>query len=171
MAEDRSLRPDPEMIPQLLDTYGDRLLRLCTLYLRDIHLAEDALQDTMLRAWRARDTFRGDSGAATWITHIAVNVCRDYLRSPWKRRRAPAEELDTLFAPADDPQVDDTLPHAVMSLSRPLREVVILYYYQELKAREIADMLHLPISTVTARLSRAREQLRHTLKGWYYDEE
>ncbi|MCQ5130765.1 sigma-70 family RNA polymerase sigma factor [Butyricicoccus faecihominis] len=171
MAEDRSQRPDPEMIPQLLDTYGDRLLRLCTLYLRDIHLAEDALQDTMLRAWRARDTFRGDSGAATWITHIAVNVCRDYLRSPWKRRRAPAEELDTLFAPADDPQVDDTLPHAVMSLSRPLREVVILYYYQELKAREIADMLHLPISTVTARLSRAREQLRHTLKGWYYDEE
>lgn len=159
------------MLPRLLDTYGDRLLRLCTLYLRDIHLAEDALQDTMLRAWRARDTFRGDSGAATWITHIAVNVCRDYLRSPWKRRRAPAEELDTLFAPTDDPQLDDTLPHAVMNLSRPLREVVILYYYQELKAREIADMLHLPISTVTARLSRAREQLRHVLKGWYYDDE
>lgn len=87
MAEDQSRQPDTELIPQLLDAYGDRLLRLCTLYLRDVHLAEDALQDTMLRAWRARDTYRGE-GDVTWITQIAVNVCKDYLRSPWKRRRA-----------------------------------------------------------------------------------
>ena len=68
-------------------------------------------------------------------------MCKSYLRSPWKRRRAPAEELDKLLAPADDPQVDDTLPHAIMALPRPYREVIILHYYQELKAREIADIL------------------------------
>lgn len=106
----------------------------------------------------------------TWVTRIAINVCKSYLRSPWKRRRAPAEELDRLFADTDAPQVDDTLPRAIMALSRPYREVIILYYYQELKAREIADILHVDVSTVTARLSRARKQLREALKGWYYDE-
>ena len=66
--------------------------------------------------------------------------------------------------------MDDTLPRAILALSRPYREVIILHYYQELQAREIADILHVDISTVTARLSRARNKLRESLKGWYYDE-
>lgn len=161
---------DEDGLARLLDSWGDRLLRLCTLYLKDVHLAEDAVQETLIRAWQNAGAFRGESSETTWITRIAVNVCKSYLRSPWKRRRAPAEELEALFVPADDMQVDDTLPRAILSLSRPYREVVILYYYQELKAREIAALLHLPVSTVTARLSRARAKLRDALKGWYYDE-
>ena len=157
-------------LERLLREHGDRLLRLCTLYLKDVQLAEDAVQDTMLRAWRAADGFRGDCSELTWLTRIAVNVCKGYLRSPWKRRRVPAEALDTLEAPPLKTDVDDTLPRAVMALSRPLREVVILYYYGELRAREIAALLHVPVSTVTVRLSRARAQLRDALKGWYYDE-
>lgn len=155
---------------RLLDDWGDRLLRLCTLYLKDAHLAEDAVQETLIKAWRNADKFRGEGSELTWITRIAINVCKSYLRSPWKRRHAPAEELDALFASTDDPQVDDTLPRAILALSRPYREVIILYYYQELKAREIADVLHVDVSTVTARLSRARKMLREALKGWYYDE-
>ena len=161
---------DEDGFARLLDEQGNHLLRLCALYLKDIHLAEDAVQETLLRAWRRADQFHGEGNETTWITRIAINVCKDYLRSPWKRRRAPVEELDALFAPADDPQIDDTLPRAILNLSRPYREVVILYYYQELKAREIADILHIRVSTVTARLSRAREQLRTCLKGWYYEE-
>ena len=161
---------DGDGFARLLDDWGDRLLRLCTLYLKDVHLAEDAVQETLLKAWRNADRFHGQSSEITWITRIAINVCKSYLRSPWKRRRAPAEELEQLFAPSDDPAVDDTLPHAIMALSRPYREVILLYYYQELKVREIADILGVDVSTVTARLSRARKQLREALKGWYYDE-
>ena len=161
---------DEDGFARLIDDWGDRLLRLCTLYLGDVHLAEDAVQETLLKAWRNADRFRGTGSEMTWITRIAINVCKSYLRSPWKRRRVSADELDRLFADTGDPQVDDTLPRAIMALSRPYREVIILYYYQELKAREIADILHVDVSTVTARLSRARKQLREALKGWYYDE-
>ena len=161
---------DEDGFARLLDDWGDCLLRLCTLYLKDVHLAEDAVQETLLKAWRKADTFRGGGSETTWVTRIAINVCKSYLRSPWKRRRAPVEELDTLFSDTGDPQVDDTLPRAIMALARPYREVIILYYYQELKTREIADILHVDVSTVTARLARARKQLREALKGWYYDE-
>ena len=161
---------DEEGFVRLLDDWGDRLLRLCTLYLKDVHLAEDAVQETLLKAWRHADTFRGGGSEMTWITRIAINVCKGYLRSPWKRRREPADIMDQLPAPAAGLR-DDTLPKAIMRLSRPYREVILLHYYQQLKAREIAQLLHIPLSTVTVRLSRARQQLRDELKGWYYDEE
>lgn len=105
-----------------------------------------------------------------WNRHVYKRTGRALVSAGRGQPRAPAEELDKLLAPADDPQVDDTLPRAIMALPRPYREVIILHYYQELKAREIADILHINVSTVTARLSRARNMLRESLKGWYYDE-
>ena len=56
---------DESALAGLLDAYGDRLLRMCTLYLKDAHLAEDAVQDTLLRAWRAADGARRMAFAAT----------------------------------------------------------------------------------------------------------
>ena len=154
-----------------LEQYGDRLLRMCTLYLKDPYLAEDAVQDALLRAYRAWPSFRGDSTELTWLTGIAINVCRSYLRSPWKRRRVAAEAMDGLLAGGELRLPDDTLPRAIMALPRKYREVVLLHYYQELKAREIAALLGLSVSGVTVRLARARAQLKDALKGWYYDED
>ena len=92
----------------LLEEHGDHLLRLCTLYLGDRSQAEDAVQDTFLRALRAWPGFRGDCAVETWL---------------------------------------------------------------EWKAWEIAQRLHVPDSTVTVRLSRARGLLKERLKGWYYEQE
>ena len=65
---------------------------------------------------------------------------------------------------------DDTVLQAVCALPNKLREVVLLYYFQELSTPEIAKMLHLPRNVITARLSRARTRLKTDLKGWYFDE-
>ena len=152
---------------RLLDAYGDTLLRLCLLYLGDQALAEDAVQETFLRALRAWPHFRGESSEETWLTRIAINVCKNELRSPWRRRRAPAESLDTLAVEGPDPE-DDTLVRAVSHLPLKYREVVVLYYYREWSTTQIAQRLGISVSTVTVRLSRARKMLHERLEGWYY---
>ena len=155
---------------RLLEEEGDRLLRMCALYLKDPALAEDAVQDAFVRAMQAWPRFRGECSERTFLVRIAVNVCKNYLKSPWHRRRAPAQALEAVPAQAEE-LPDDNLPRAVMALPRKYRETVILYYYQELKACEIAALLGVSVSTVTVRLSRARGMLKQQLKGWYYDEE
>lgn len=156
-----------DTLARLMEEHGDRLYRLCLLLLRDPHLAEDAVQDTFFRAWRSGG-FRGESGEKTWLTRIAINVCKRYLTSPWHKRRADAEALDALLADAP-PDTDDTLIRAVLSLAPKYRAVVLLHYYEGYKAREIAELLHLRTNTVVSQLRRAREQLGPMLKEWYYD--
>lgn len=84
-------------LERLMEEYGTGLLRLCALQLGDAALAEDAAQETLLRAWRRYGTFRGEAAERAWITAIALNVCRDLLRSPWHTRRM---ELSALAEPS-----------------------------------------------------------------------
>lgn len=72
----------------------------------------------------------------------------------------------------EDPDLPDpTVARAVMRLPRNQRVAVILFYVQEMKIREIAQMLEIPQATVSSRLNRARSKLRAELKEWYYNEE
>lgn len=155
-------------LERLMDTYGDGILRLCALLLGDPALAEDAAQETMLRAWRGWDAFRGDCTERTWLTAIARNVCRSLLRSPWHTRRTDWTELEALPAPRAEPE-DGAVLRAVLDLPVKYREVVVLHYYQELSAGEIGRLLRLSKHTVTTRLRRARERLKPVLKEWYED--
>ena len=84
-------------IEELIDLYGDGILRLCILYLGDRQLAEDAFQETLIKAWKKWDGFRGESSVKTWLTRIAVNTCRDMLRSGWFRTMRRSQPVETLF--------------------------------------------------------------------------
>lgn len=152
-----------------LSLYGNDLLRLCFLYLGDYHLAEDALQDTFEKALKAYGRFRGACGEKTWLTRIAINVCKNQLRAPWHKRRVDDEAfLAQLAAPEGaDKESDEALLLAVMHLAPKYKEAVLLFYYQEMKLKEIAQALHIPEATVSTRLARARAQLKQTAKEWY----
>lgn len=157
-------------LEELVETCGDRLLRTCTLYLGDVHLAEDAVQDAFLRALGSRDRFRGDCAPETWLTRIAINVCKNYLRSPWRKRRVSITALEDCPAPGPEP-ADDTLAKAVMELPPKYRGVVTLYYYQEWTVPEIGKALGCSENAVRMRMSRAREMLKTKLEGVWRDEE
>ena len=155
------------VIEELIDQYGDDIFRLCTAYLGDRQLAEDAFQETFLKAWKARERFRGESSEKTWLSSIAVNTCRDMLRSGWFRMRRRSQPIDQLLdLPSDSPEpLESPVRAAVLNLPGRYREVILLYYDQNLKLNEIASLLHLPVNTVSTRLRRARMQLQKTLKG------
>jgi RNA polymerase sigma-70 factor (ECF subfamily) len=156
-------------LSRLLSLYGDDLLRVCFLYLRDYHLAEDALQDTFEKAIRSYARFRGESEEKTWLTRIAINVCKNQLRTPWHRRRvddaAFLAQLSIEQNPVD--RSKEPLALAISRLAPKYKEVVLLFYYEDMKLKDIAVTLHIPEATVSTRLARARAQLKETAKEWY----
>ena len=112
-----------ETLVRLIEEHGDRLYRLCLLLLRDPHLAEDAVQDTMLKAWRGLEQFKQRASEKTWLTAIAVNVCRDYRRLYWYRKRLDSEELlEQLPAPPDAEPQDDEVLRQVLALAPKYRD-------------------------------------------------
>lgn len=158
----------PHAVESLMRQHGDSILRLCFVYLGDYHLAEDAMQETFLKAYRGYGRFRGDSGEKTWLTRIAINVCKDIKKSAWMRRVNRGISLTDIPEPAVPPvEADDTLITAVMALPGKLREAVLLFYYMGLPAAEVASALKIALPTVYKRLDKAQSILKTELEGWY----
>lgn len=157
-------------LERLVAEHQTALVRMCCLCLGDASLAEDAAQETFLKAYRALDSFRGECDEKTWLMRIAINTCRDYHRTAWLRhvdRSTPLEALPE--AGAEDAHSDGEIIRAVMALSRREREAVLLRYYQEMTIEEAAQALRISPSAVKQRLQRANRRLRDRLKEWYYD--
>lgn len=163
-------------INQIVREYGDSILRLCLLYLHDYHLAEDAAQDSLIKIYKNLDRFRGDCSEKTWIMRIVANTCKDYCRSFWVKRvdRGLPQNGREPFLTFDEAQrlagSQSEVLEAVSALPRPLREVVLLRYYQEMTIAEIAQALHLSASAVHHRLKKAKEKLKPALWEEYFNE-
>lgn len=162
-------RDDEERLEHLMATWGTQVKRLCCLYLKDVSLAEDAAQETFIKAWRNMSKFRGECSERTWLMRIAVNTCRDALRTAWFRRldrRVTPEELP-LATPAPE---EPALAEALLTLPARDREVLLLRYYEQLPPQEIALILRQPLNTVKSRLARAKSKLKRLLEGWNDDD-
>lgn len=155
-----------QTIERLITQYQTSLLRLCYVQLQDQALAEDAVQETFLKAYKGFDSFRGDSSEKTWLTRIAVNTCRDFQRGGWFKHTDRRVTPDMLPVGTVQPDTEDLdLSLAVMKLPRKMREAILLYYYQDMSTEEIAETLDIAQSSVSNRLRRGREKLRKLLEG------
>lgn len=172
MEDDKNSQPQRRAagLERMIDNYGDKLYRMCFLYLGERQMAEDAVQDTFLKAFQHYETFRGEASEQTWLTRIAINVCKNYRRVSWFRHVDYTVELEKVDASYEDHIGDDTVLCEIMKLPDKYKEVILLYYYQQMNIRETADSLGISEGTVATRLRRGRERLRHALKGWYFDE-
>lgn len=153
--------------------YGDSVLRTCFVLLGDAAQAEDAMQDTFIKAWRHTEQFegRGGCGEKTWLMRIAVNTCRDYRRGSWFRHVDLSRALEELppALQAVEPE-DRSLLLDIMRLPEKHRQVILLYYYQEMTLEEAAQALRIGKSAVHHRLRAAQELLRQALMGRNRDE-
>lgn len=148
-----------EQVEILMTSYGNEILRLCFMYLKDYHLAQDAFQETFLRAYKGYGKYRKDSTERTWISKIAINVCKDILKSSWNKKVDLVREI---FDQTDiREEKDDALLQEVMMLSPKYKEVVLLYYYQEFKINEISKILGISETAVNKRLARAKDKLKN----------
>ena len=161
-----------EWLDGMITRWEKPLLRLCFAYLSDTALAEDAVQETFFKAWKSRDRFRGEAEEKTWLTRIAINTCKDLLKSAWTRNTDRYVTLDSLpegTVPFDER--DDTVTRTVMTLPQKLREVTLLHWYQGMTLNEMAKVLKLPRSTVNYRLKKAKAKLKEELEDWYHEDE
>lgn len=156
-----------DLISQWIRTYEKDLLRLCCVYLKDVALAEDAVQETFLKAYSHLPSFRGNSSPKTWLVRIAINVCKDMSRSAWFRLFRNTVELDKIqiVAPEGNHEVHSDLVAEIMKLPRVCKEVILLYYYEGFTQTEIAETLHVSNATVHRRLEKAYGLLKKELKG------
>lgn len=150
-----------EQLCRLMDRYEKDLLRMCCMYLRDMTMAEDAVQETFLKAYNALSSFRGDSSEKTWLYRIAVNVCNDMRRNAWYRFIDRRIDLDRLQIPVEAQSEESlALMTEIMRLPRKWMEVVLLYYYEDIRIPQIAEMLGVSQTMVSRRLKKARELLK-----------
>lgn len=165
---------EAEAFEELYSRHAPTIYRLGWAMLQHAQAAEDVVQETFLRAHRARRRFDpGRASFGTWLYQIALNYCRSDLRRkrlltvPWGWLRPTEEEtIQTIPGPETDllhTEYRRTLWQAVQSLSRPLKEVIILHYYLEMPAVEIAAIIQLPAGTVYSRLHHARQRLLQKL--------
>lgn len=155
-------------LEQAMEQWEVPLLRTCYLLVKDVALAEDAVQDTFVKAWQAHDHFRGEASEKSWLMRIAVNTCRDLRRGKWFRHVDRQVRMEDLPEPAEPFQwKDDTVTRAILALPDGLRQVVTLRYYQGFTAQEVAEILKLSRRTVHYRLEKAERLLKESLEEWY----
>lgn len=132
------------------------LRRMCFLYLRDLSLAEDAVQETFVKAYQRAESFCGECSEETWLMRIAINTCKDMRRGTWFRYVERTIALDMLPEPAQPCTEDDSLlTIEVMKLPRKQLEAVLLYHYQGMTVYETAQALGITVPSVSARLKKS----------------
>lgn len=141
---------------RLMDTYSNLLLGLCIIILQDYHLAQDVVQEPFLRAWK-HGQLREDT-EKSWLVRVAVNLCRDLHRSRWMRHMDSSVNPEELIIPVL-PEENDVI-REVKRLPRQEREVIVMHYWGNLSAIEIADALRIGRASVYRRLEKAKAHLR-----------
>lgn len=163
------------LLSEWVYNHSQLIFRTAFYFVKDRMLAEDITQEVFLRAYRNMEHFRGDANVSTWLCRITINASKDYLKS-WSYRKLIVTQkfIKQDHHPSAEENLmkslhENELVQKVMDLPVKFREVIVLYYFEDLKSKEIANLLELPESTVRVRIKRGLEKLRKQLRGGVVD--
>ena len=156
-----------QTLVRLMQQYGDGIKRMCCVYLRDLGAAEDAAQETFIKAYaHIGQVMSGEiENERAWLSRIAVNTCKDALRSSWMRhidRRRAIEELPLAAPPQHEESLE--LTEAILKLPPKLKDIVLLHFYQGLSLRTCAQILGISAPTASRYLAQATRRLKMDLE-------
>ena len=160
-----------EAYRQLIEKYGNKLLRTCYLILKDKEEAEDVVQETFIKVFNKIDTFKEQSGFYTWIYAIAINLTRDRMRMKQDFLELKDEWIgnDNVESLVEINIDRELLRKEIFSLNSLYREVLVLFYFEERSIKEISSLLNEKEGTIKSKLSRGRNILKEgLLKGGQY---
>jgi RNA polymerase sigma-70 factor (ECF subfamily) len=165
---------DTEVFGELVSRYEPKLMRYARKFLLDPDDAQDIVQDIFIKSYENLQSFDVSRRFSPWIYRIAHNEFVNELKKRDSRKTTFTFDFDTLFPHLRAPETADnramerdsreTIEKYLEKLDSKYREPVILYYLESMDYKEIADILHIPISTVGVRLARARAMLQTLAK-------
>ena len=169
---ERAKRGDADAFEALMTPEEGRVWALCLRMLGNAEEARDAAQETMIRAWRALPSFRGEARFGTWVYRIAVRTCLDRMRK--REETVPLETLqESGFEPMDpapDPEgrvlqaeKSKVLRQALDRLPEEMRTALVLTSMDGQSYEEAAEVLEVPVGTVRSRIARAKLKLQKIL--------
>lgn len=147
---------------RLVETYTPLIMRIGYTYLHSKEDAEDLCQETLVKLVRRGESFADAEHEKAWVARVAINRCKDVLKSASRNRTVALDEA--CDRPAL-PERDGGILEAVAALPETYREPIFLYYCEGYKIAEIARLIGKSESAVAKNLSRGREMLRATLGG------
>ncbi|MDN3018348.1 sigma-70 family RNA polymerase sigma factor [Paenibacillus sp. BSR1-1] len=161
------------LIDEIMNRYGQEVLKLVFSYVNNRAIAEDLTQDIFVKCYQSLHTYSGKAKLRTWLWRIAINHCKDFLKSWYNKNVVITEEepinnttqKELVEQTIIQKEEDDQLITAIMTLSIKYREAIYLYYYEELPIKEIAQLTEVGDNTVKTRLRRAKELLKVQLEG------
>lgn len=151
-----------EELKRVMDTYGDMIMRICLVHLKNKSDAEDIFQNVFLKFYKKAPSFDSYDHEKAWFIRVTINECKDLLRSFYKNKVVSLDDLDYEFGIIKDEHKE--VLEAVLNLEAKYRDVIYLYYYEGYKANEIANILHKNTNTVYTLINRAKSLLKEVLK-------
>ena len=168
---------DERAFAQLVQRWEGPIQRLCTRMVGDSHRGEDLAQEAFARVFAKRKEWQPSGKFSTWLWRIALNLCYDELRRKNRRAEASLDDdggeafVEALVAREPTPDTSmveqergEMVRQALMRLSEAYRSVLVMRHYQDLKFREIAEVLDVPEGTVKSRMAEALTQMGRMLK-------
>lgn len=130
--------------------------------------AEDVMQNVFIKLWKYTKPFHDEEHLNKWLTAVSVNESRDYIKNPFRKRRLPLDDAVNISVLDKTENID--LFRAVMSLDTKDRTIIHLFYYEDMRIADIADILKIRESAVKTRLFRARGRLKSILGDEWINE-
>ncbi len=153
-------------VNRAIDLYSDTIRRICMIHLKNSADTEDIFQTVFLKYALSHVDFESDEHEKAWLIRVAINACKDLLKSFWKHTVALDEIIEQ---PSQISPDHKEVLEAVLSLPTRYRDVVYLHYYEDYTAPEIAQILHKNVNTVYTLLTRSKQMLQKKLEGDEYE--
>ena len=155
---------EKEEFIKLINQNRLKLYKTAMAILKNDENVNDAIQETLLSAYKNIDKLENKEYFLTWIITILRNKCFDTLKRNKKIISIDETEMQNKETYYDTYKVESSLERILNKIDSDLKEVTVLYYYDELTVKEIARIMSIPEGTVKSKLSRAREKLRLLLE-------